>query len=92
MFSLLVSCTVFLGRLSVRAPKARTPTHGAAAKVSVVADTIAGIILSVLQSENGNQMISPNDWLRLIVLDSYHCMGNMSKIRLRKKNPFPFIK
>lgn len=53
--SLSVSGTVVLSRFSVRTPKARTSTHRAVTKVSVVADTIAGIILSVLQSESGNQ-------------------------------------
>lgn len=53
--SLSVSGTVVLRRFSVRTPKARTSTHRAVTKVSVVADTIAGIILSVLQSESGNQ-------------------------------------
>lgn len=55
---MLVSCTVFLVRLSVCTPETRAATHWTVAKISVVADTIAGIILSVLQPGERNQMSS----------------------------------
>lgn len=55
---MLISCTVILVRLSVCTPETRATTHWTVAKVSVVADTIAGVILSVLQPGERNQMIS----------------------------------
>ena len=55
---MLVSCTVLLVRLSVCTPETRAATHWTVAKVSVVTDAIAGIILSVLQPGERNQMSS----------------------------------